>query len=307
MVKLLIGHDGSECSADAIDDLCRAGLPSDDVEALVLSVADVYPGVPATDYPILYPHAAAQARVQVDEAMREAECFANAGRARVKSLFLGWDVRAQVVAESPYWGLVTKAEQWQADLLVVGSHGRSALARWVLGTVSQNAALYADCSVRIGRCRADQRSSAAPVAATRSAEAGIRIVVGWDGSPDAEVAVRALSRRRWPNGSRVRLVTALHSHLVTRLPTGTEEFVQRARNVADGLRAIGLLVEDPLLRDGDPKRVLLNEANDWQADCIFVGAKGLSRIGRVLLGSVSSAIASRARCTVEVVRSRHPA
>ena len=50
------------------------------------------------------------------------------------------------------------------------------------------------------------------------------------------------------------------------------------------------------------KSLLLEEAERWGADCIFVGARGLNRLERLLLGSVSTAVAARARCSVEVVR-----
>jgi nucleotide-binding universal stress UspA family protein len=53
---------------------------------------------------------------------------------------------------------------------------------------------------------------------------------------------------------------------------------------------------------GDPRRVLVNEAEDWRATTIFAGARGLNGFDRFLLGSVSAAIASRAHCAVEVVR-----
>jgi nucleotide-binding universal stress UspA family protein len=53
---------------------------------------------------------------------------------------------------------------------------------------------------------------------------------------------------------------------------------------------------------GDPKHVLLDEAERWGADSLFVGARGLSRIERFLLGSVSAAVAAQAHCSVEVVR-----
>lgn len=52
----------------------------------------------------------------------------------------------------------------------------------------------------------------------------------------------------------------------------------------------------------DPKRLLLDEAESWGADCIFVGARGLSRLERAWLGSVSTAIIGRAHCSVEVRR-----
>lgn len=67
------------------------------------------------------------------------------------------------------------------------------------------------------------------------------------------------------------------------------------------LRAAGLTVS-ALVEDGDPKRVLLDEAEQWDADCIFVGARGLRRIERLPLSSVSAAVAARAHCSVEVVR-----
>jgi nucleotide-binding universal stress UspA family protein len=56
------------------------------------------------------------------------------------------------------------------------------------------------------------------------------------------------------------------------------------------------------LKKGDPKQILIEEAESWQADSIFVGAKGMRGIERLLLGSVSAAVAARAHCSVEVVR-----
>ena len=54
--------------------------------------------------------------------------------------------------------------------------------------------------------------------------------------------------------------------------------------------------------DEEPKRLLLSEAESWDADSIFVGARGLGGFRRCLLGSVSSAVAARAYCSVEIVR-----
>ena len=54
--------------------------------------------------------------------------------------------------------------------------------------------------------------------------------------------------------------------------------------------------------EGDPKQVLLNEAQDWGADCIFLGSLGLTRFERFLLGSVSTAVVARAHCSVEIHR-----
>jgi nucleotide-binding universal stress UspA family protein len=67
------------------------------------------------------------------------------------------------------------------------------------------------------------------------------------------------------------------------------------------LQAAGLATE-VVMKEEEPKRLLLDEAEGWDADCIFVGARGMGRLERFLIGSVSSAIAARAHCSVEVVR-----
>jgi nucleotide-binding universal stress UspA family protein len=60
----------------------------------------------------------------------------------------------------------------------------------------------------------------------------------------------------------------------------------------------------PVLDEGDPKDILVREARNWNASSIFVGARGVGRIERILLGSVSSATVANAPCTVEVVRGK---
>jgi len=73
------------------------------------------------------------------------------------------------------------------------------------------------------------------------------------------------------------------------------------RRVAREIERPGLTVSTNVLI-GDPKRVLVEESDAWKADCVFVGAKGHSRLERVILGSVSAAVATRAHCSVEIVR-----
>ena len=69
------------------------------------------------------------------------------------------------------------------------------------------------------------------------------------------------------------------------------------------LQRAGLIVSS-VVQEGDPKEALVQEALDWKADAIFVGARGLGRVERLLLGSVSSATVAHAPCTVEVIRRR---
>jgi nucleotide-binding universal stress UspA family protein len=72
---------------------------------------------------------------------------------------------------------------------------------------------------------------------------------------------------------------------------------------AERLRASGLRVSS-LIKQADPKTCLLTEAEAWNTDAIFVGARGHRLVDRLLLGSVSASIAARAHCSVEIVRER---
>jgi nucleotide-binding universal stress UspA family protein len=308
-MKIVIGYDGSTFADAAIDDLQRAGLP-DNTEALVLTVADVWPGMPPMYRDALVP-APADLSFQVTEAAQqmikaaqdEAAQLAQQARQRVASLFPTWRVDAEAVADSPASALTERAEQWKADLIVIGSHGRGALARLFFGSISQKVLRYAHCSVRIGR-RIDNRHPGP-----------LRIMLGLDTSPGAAAALDAIASRFWPAETLVHIVTALDIRLATAIPvvesgSGEPAYVatdergwlgNAQHEAAEILRRAGLAVTT-LLRDGDPKHVLLDEAEQWHADCVFLGAKGMSRIERFLLGSVSASVAARAHCSVEVIR-----
>jgi len=93
------------------------------------------------------------------------------------------------------------AQQWGADLVVVGSHGRSPLGRLIFGSVSQKVLAYSPCSVRIARGR-DGPTGPLPLS-----DDPVRVLLAVDGSPDAAAAVDAVCSRAWPRGSEVRVVT----------------------------------------------------------------------------------------------------
>jgi nucleotide-binding universal stress UspA family protein len=305
-MKILIGYDGSSCADAALLDLWRAGLPQT-VEAVVMCVADVLMppqtppdlGVEGPPFPASVPEATRQAWTRALRAIEEAEALAKQAGERLQTYFPAWKVRAEARADSPAWGLVKKADEWKPDLLVVGSHGRSALARLILGSVSQKVLTEARCSVRIARGRTDAQ------------DGPVRIVVGVDGSADAEAAVRAITRRVWPAGSEARVLTAIDGVLATVAEQpqtdGENEWGwarQAVEGAAEALRDAGLVVSSRVA-EGNPKRLLPAEAEAWRADCIFLGARGLRGVKRFLLGSVSTAVAARVHCSVEVVRFQH--
>lgn len=310
VMKVLIGYDGSPFADTAIVDLQNAGLPPTGTQALVLSVADVWPSMPPVYRQALIPGpdemsmtVTESARELAEAALAEATQLAERARANVAGMFPGWTVEALAVADSPASAITERAEQWGADLVAIGSHGRGALSRLFFGSISQKVLRYAHCSVRVGR-HVENRKPGPP-----------RILLGLDTSEGAAAALAAVAQRQWPRDTIVHIVTAIDVRLATAIPVleaplGEPGFVSTdekgwigdaQKQACEELRRAGLATTS-VIRDGDPKHVLLAEAEAWHADLIVLGAKGISRIERFLLGSVSSAVAARAHCSVEVVR-----
>ena len=181
MLKVLIAYDGSPFADAAIDDLRRAGLPPN-ADVIVLSVADVWPNLPAScfepDAPATGSAIVLQAQRLAQQAMADARQTAAAGRVRVAGVFPNWQVIDEACAGSPAAAIVARATSWPADLVVVGTLGRSKLGRMLLGSVSHSVVTHAPCSVRVGRMHGQTAGAAAPTGSR-----GIHLVVGLDGSP----------------------------------------------------------------------------------------------------------------------------
>jgi nucleotide-binding universal stress UspA family protein len=285
-MKILIAYDGSSCADSALEDLRRAGLPRL-AEAAVLSVAELW-------MPVLESVGAGAVRIvgALPISLEKAESLAQRARERVQSYFPDWTLKAETRSGAPASALIERADEWRPDLIVVGSHGRSALGRFMLGSVSQKVVTEAHCSARVARGRG------------LDAQAPARLLIGVDGSPDAEAAITAVAARAWPADSKARVVIALDdvvSEIIDQIEGGRAWIHETIEAAGARLRAAGLTVSSQI-RKGDPKSILPAEAASWGADCIFVGARGLNRFERFRLGSVSAATAARSHCSVEVVR-----
>lgn len=66
----------------------------------------------------------------------------------------------KIVYGSPKEGLLDEIEKWHADLLIVGSHGRTGITRFLMGSVSMALLSHAPCSVLIVKLPAEQRKIA---------------------------------------------------------------------------------------------------------------------------------------------------
>lgn len=135
------------------------------------------------------------------------------------------------------------------------------------------------------------------------------IVVGTDGSPNAEAAVRRAVEIAKGAGAVVNIVTAFpetHHELIASSArqdkidmVGVAESVLARARRAHGSEGVKI---ETHARGGDPARVIVEIAEEVDADVIVVGARGDSPTKRFLLGSVSSKLSHHAPCDLMIVR-----
>lgn len=297
--RILIGYDGSVDADGALHDMDLAGMPA---KAEVLLATFMAPWIPFGNPEDRVGETAALMEACRRQAQEEARRTAERAADWLRKRFPGWKVRARADVSAAAQGLLDLADGWKPDLIVLGSHGRTALGRLLMGSVSQNILHHADADVRITRPRIRQGKRAP------------RILIGLDGSPGSDRAVEAVAARRWPEGTRVGVVAALDgregpaaqyagagAHLEGLRQRRFQWMEGRAAAAAARLARAGLDASLVVV-SGDPRSVLVKEAKAWGADCIFLGCRGLGAMDRFLIGSVSSSVAAHAPCSVEVVR-----
>ena len=151
----------------------------------------------------------------------------------------------------------------------------------------------------------------------------MKILLAVDGSPCSEAAVMEVARRTWPEGSEVRAISVVEpivpvigeawaftdtNYLMEAEKIATDlaqSSLDRAQQTLASSQGGKLKVSVEILR-GFPKELILDEADHWGAELIVVGSHGYRGLTRFLLGSVSQAIASHAKCSVEIVRCPEP-
>jgi nucleotide-binding universal stress UspA family protein len=145
-MRILLAVDGSEHSDVATESLLARPWPRG-TSVRVLAVAQV-PFVPVDafggvglgnyNYELLTPALLDQGQKVVERSVAH---IREAGLS-VEGLVARGDARAEIVRA---------ATEMKADLVVVGSHGRTGLQRWVLGSVAEYVVRHAPCSVEVAR------------------------------------------------------------------------------------------------------------------------------------------------------------
>jgi nucleotide-binding universal stress UspA family protein len=230
----------------------------------------------------------------------EAQAFVEAARATLAPR--GFTIESEVVVGDPRQQIITLAEKWADDLIVVGARGVGAIKRFLLGSVSQAVAHHAHCPVLVVKGQPRKLAN---------------VLVGMDGSEDSFRAVRFLQLLCLPRQTKVRLLSVVER---LRYPTTApgmlrgqlvkmlKELEERRAELDKVLERAATHLEDRITRvtkttpAGNPANEILAIAGAFDADLIVVGARGMRGVARLLLGSVSERVLRHARCPVLIVK-----
>jgi len=148
-MRVLLATDGSPCSVEAVGSIVQRQWPKG-TEVKVLSAVELTPSfVQAAFEP---PFADPQGMEEIREAAvgRAQNAIAEARRILEKA-GLATSESLSVLLEDAKKIILDEAREWKADLIVMGSHGRHGLQRFLIGSVSEAVAMHADCSVDVVR------------------------------------------------------------------------------------------------------------------------------------------------------------
>jgi nucleotide-binding universal stress UspA family protein len=215
------------------------------------------------------------------------------------------DAEAVVVDKAAVKAILDEAERFRADVIVVGWRGYGATRRLLMGSVSRDIVRRAKYAVLVVRRRPPRIRT---------------IVIAFDASPHALRAVTLVGNLSAPRDGRVTLVSVVElvaptsrapviggirsavAREVRRINTERSRTAMKALNrAAAELNRAGWRTRTEL-RTGEPLRELIAAVNTSQPQLLVIGARGTSRVRRLLLGSVAEGILGRSQVPVLLAR-----
>ena len=290
---ILVPLDGSPLAERALPFAARLCRASGGRLVLVRATLDLRA-------PLLAPSAAEPIIKQQLSAAEQATAALNAVAERLRAE--GLTVQTHVAADVPEELIAKAADSSHADLIVLSTHGRSGLGRWVYGSVADHVVRTAQVPVLV------VPPSSIPEWPTNRK---LRCLVPLDGS-DRSAAVlgpaKALAATLDAELLLLQVVEPPSAAFVTAYPTiplDTEAELARAtqylQDVAAELRAQGRTVTVQAVL-GNPSVLIAQTAREQGADALLMATHGRSGLARFALGSVATGTLQRATVPVLLVR-----
>jgi nucleotide-binding universal stress UspA family protein len=280
--RILVPLDGST-RAEAILTELRVLLARHDSEVVLLRVV----ALPTTMNPQEY------ARL-LDERRTEARAYVQRVAGELASA--GATARGVVYEGYPADAILAGAREQAATLIALTTHGRTGLARWDLGSVTEKVLRGGEFPILV--TRSFETVEAGATRDRRPAQAAIRrMLLPIDAGDLSLAAVGPATELASLFGAEILLVHVLDENLAGELPMPDIERTQEMVT-ATGLRA------EVVLERGDAAGRILAVAAERQADLIVMATHGRSGLKRWVLGSVAERVMRAAPVPLLLVRGR---
>ncbi len=210
-------------------------------------------------------------------------------------------------------GIVTAADEWGAELIVVGARGLGTLERMLLGSVSR--AVVHAAKVPVWVARAGKKNLGHP---------GANVLVACENPEKGCRQAEVLSAFSWPESSTCHTLTVVPSMFAGKVPDwlqqqarspDVEELVQAwAREHDQELQAVRDQMSEfskklpgvcehcsPVVTEGEPAKAVLETVAKENIDVVVVGVHHKNWLTTTLLGGTTEAVLNHAPCSVLVV------
>jgi nucleotide-binding universal stress UspA family protein len=233
----------------------------------------------------------------------EAESYLRRLQARLTS-GTGKDVEFEVIESEPAGAILWACEKRQPDLIAMTTHGRSGLARWVLGSVAAKLLHSTQTPMLIVRPPAEEAAAAGGNIA--------KILVPLDGSEVAASALPFAAMLAKALRAAICLFQAVPEP-ITIYPGAEAVFdprvqkeVEAAAQKSLALKAVDLaeqgVMTESVTSFGNTVDGIVGAAERQKANLIVMSTHGRSGMGRIILGSVADAVVRRTLLPVVLVR-----
>jgi nucleotide-binding universal stress UspA family protein len=185
------------------------------------------------------------------------------------------------LSEEPYEDIVRHASKNNADMIIMGTHGKTEMKRLMMGSVTAMVIGHAPCNVLVVPLHAKVECR--------------NIILATDGSKYSEAAASealGIAKRR---GSFLIVISVASSDEEITLAKDNVNKVAEAAE-KEGIKATSVVAK------GKPYEVIIETSKQNKADLIIVGSHGRTGLARLLMGSVTERVIGHADVAVLVVK-----
>lgn len=300
-MKIIVAVDGTEQSERAITAL--SGLKWDtgtEIKLVTVLKSDQY-GLPFVSKK---EHLAPELLAAANNALKDMVI-------ELEKMLPGCSITFEVAQGDARAKITEAAKSWGANAIFMGSRGIKGIDAMFLGSVSEGVMLRSPCPVVI--VKADAKKDAGSFK---------KILVAVDNSAFSAAAIKWMKSIHWSKEAQFKLITVVaplieaieslqDAAAVADINLRHDKTLEDAKNELQVNATVlsGQIAAESIttqVAEGDPRDVILGAAENMKADLIIMGSHGRTGLDKLLIGSVSQAVAVQAECSVAIVRGLVP-